>query len=80
MGGIEGKRFGGIGDLKKDIYIVHSAHEFLLSGKPSSYPLGGFSVPLEGCFLMKKSAVVYLFVYFLGFCRKMAKIEIYRKV
>ena len=44
MGGIEGKRFGGIGDLKKDIYIVHSAHEFLLSGKPSSYPLGGFSV------------------------------------
>ena len=35
MGGIEGKRFGGIGDLKKDIYIVHSAHEFLLSGKPS---------------------------------------------
>ena len=64
MGGIEGKRFGGIGDLKKDIYIVHSAHEFLLSGKPSSYPLGGFSVPLEGCFLMKKTAIVYLFVYF----------------
>ena len=52
----------------------------LLSGKPSSYPLGGFSAPLEGCFLTKKSAIVYLFVYFLRFYRKIAKIKICRKV
>ena len=80
MGGIEGKRFRGIGDLKKDIYIVQSAHEFLLSGKPSSYPLGGFSVPLEAHLLKKKSAIVYLFVYFLRFAEKSSKTKIFKKV
>ena len=45
MGRIEGKQFGGIGDLKKDICIVHSAHEFLLSGKAVQFSLGSlFSV------------------------------------
>ena len=77
MGRIKGKQFGGIGDLKKktDFYIAHSAHEFLLSGKPSSYLLGGFSVPLEAHFLKKKSAIVYLFVYFLRFAEKMHEIK-----
>ena len=59
---------------------MHSAHEFLLSGKPSSYPLGGFSVPLEVHFLKKKSAIVYLFVYFLRFAEKSSKTKIFKKV
>ena len=40
-----------------------------------SHPLGGFSVPLEAHFLKKKSAIVYLFVYFLRFSEKMHKIK-----
>ena len=48
--------------------------------KPSSYPLGGFSVPLEGCFLMKKSAFVYLFVYFFKFAAKSRKMKCCKKV
>ena len=59
---------------------MHSAHELLLSGKPSSYPLGGFSMPLEVHFLKKKSAIVYLFVYFLRFTEKSSKTQIFKKV